>query len=195
MHQSTIIVIFAGLFPLLATSAKFPAQFPTKLERYWWRKGFWRQPSKTTNPLEAGMDLVKMPFKICRSVNYKGESIPGKFLDGANICYIGFNGSEIRLSNPNEYQLLDTDKTSHFEWIPSRNGDIANGAVIGGISKNFEVYFICTAAHLEKGKTVILIGKLQPSEGACFVAFHGKEFFYESYNVLRDSRYAVKFQD
>ncbi|CAG7645994.1 unnamed protein product, partial [Allacma fusca] len=68
------------------------------------------------------------------------------------------------------------------------NGDIADGALEGGLTETGEITFLCRAFYYDtiEDKTVLLPGSLVPSQGACNVAYSGWGSF-RSYEILVDA--------
>ncbi|XP_026479717.1 uncharacterized protein LOC113386129 [Ctenocephalides felis] len=72
---------------------------------------------------------------------------------------------------------------SQLVWMRAENGDVPPGAVSAGTTCDGEEAFVGRARLGPCGEDII-IGKVLPSQGACFVPFGGKEEAKTDYEVL-----------
>ncbi|XP_026478414.1 uncharacterized protein LOC113384861 [Ctenocephalides felis] len=72
---------------------------------------------------------------------------------------------------------------SQLVWMRAENGDVPPGAVSAGTTCDGEEAFVGRARLGPCGEDII-IGKVLPSQGACFVPFNGKEEAKTDYEVL-----------
>jgi hypothetical protein len=134
----------------------------------------WRQASGGGIPAGAlkGGQEPDRDLYVCRGA-YEGGVHPGKLVGQA--CNIGYWGREISLP---DYEMLISAAPSSLQWVPTSNGAVPPGAVVGGHEPGRDLY-VCRAEYqggVHPGKLV---------EGhACCIGWGGEEKYFGDYEVL-----------
>lgn len=76
-------------------------------------------------------------------------------------------------------QVLVPDETQ-FEWLSASGGSVPSGAIQGGRTKAGETLYIGRALHDRE----LIVGKVHPSNNCLYIAYDGKEYRYEQYEVF-----------
>ncbi len=130
-----------------------------------------------SNMVEGGhRDGKTEKLFISRSV-IGGEVTPGKFEGLRHTCYIPWGGKE---HNQAEFEVLINDGKDPLNWVSSANGNVPNGSIAGGTTKDGKPMFIGRAEH--EGE--LICGKVVPSHNVLYVAYGGKEIAKKEYEVL-----------
>ena len=74
-----------------------------------------------------------------------------------------------------------SDESVKYEWIPSSNGRMHDGAIEGGFTSTGEKLYIGRIRH----DRVMTCGKIHPSNGGLFIAYGSNEHSYQhGYEIL-----------
>lgn len=122
--------------------------------------------------VEGGFDGSEQLY-IARAV-HEGSLIPGKLHPSHGVTYVSWGGGE---HGHNEYEVLCG---TGGMWIPSSDGQVPDQAVPAGESDSGEPLFIGRANH----NGCIVIGKVQPSHGCCYIPYGGEELSFSNYEVF-----------
>jgi hypothetical protein len=149
------------------------------------KKPFYRRPAvwlddKSGNiPLRAvigGVDSNGEKIYVGR-VKHEGALLPGKIVPSHKVCYFAHGGAE---KGAEKCQVLVKNKCCDLTWVEAGDGQIPNGALQGGMSKDKEPLYI--------GRTLIdgatAIGMILPSRGTCSAPYGGDEVCQPKYEVL-----------
>jgi len=93
------------------------------------------------------------------------------------VCYVSYDGREH--AHP-EYQILKNPGNIDLIWMRASDGKTHAGSVEAGEQANGEKLYIGRAAH---GGSLV-VGKVHPSHGVCYVPFAGNEVVKRQYEVL-----------
>lgn len=122
--------------------------------------------------MEGGVDGNEQLY-IARA-RHEGDLIPGKLHPSHGVCYVAYGGGE---HGHNEYEVLCS---GGGHWVPVYSGNIPPNALPGGQSADGEPLFVGRANH----DGAILIGKVQPSHGCCYIPYGGEELAYKEFEIL-----------
>jgi len=121
----------------------------------------------------AGNDADGSPIYVGRAY-HEADQIPAKVLPSKQVAYVPYGGQEIP---KHQFEVLCNGNVS---WVPSGNGTVPPGDVVGGRTANGEPLYI-GRAHVQGSLTP---GKVHPSHGSLYVPFGGVEMTFKSYEVL-----------
>ncbi|CAH2097253.1 unnamed protein product [Euphydryas editha] len=107
---------------------------------------------------------------------HNGDLIPGKLSVRHNSASVMFNGKEIPVQN---IEVLCA-KPDSLRWVPSSNGNVPPGAIVGGKTSSGETLYVGRARH----QLSITPGKVHPSHNSCYIGFGGAEIAYKKFDVL-----------
>ncbi|KAL1426168.1 hypothetical protein MTO96_018429 [Rhipicephalus appendiculatus] len=113
---------------------------------------------------------------VARAV-YKGDVLPGKAVPKKGTCYVSSSGAEVAMTS--DYQVLVSDANT-LDWLPGSAGAVPTGAIQGGTTSSGERLYIGRCHH-DGG---LVVGKVHPSQQRIYIAYDGKEYNYEEYDVL-----------
>ena len=123
--------------------------------------------------VKAGKECDQTVF-IGRAV-HNGSLTPGKILSNEIVCKIPWG----TISNSKEdFEILVN--SSSFNWVAAENGSVPQNAFPGGHSEGGETIYIGRVKH-ESG--ALIVGKIEPSHGVCYIAFELSELNYRKYEV------------
>ncbi|CAG9581151.1 unnamed protein product [Danaus chrysippus] len=128
------------------------------------------------NSLVAGHDVDDEPIYIARA-EYEGDLVPGKLVSSHGAAFVPWGGKEITRLN---YEVL-IDSTNN--WVKASNGDVPANAVVGGRTIIGEPLYVGRVYYLN----TITPGKIQRSEGVCYIPFNGDELHFPEYEVLLEN--------
>ncbi|XP_063710011.1 uncharacterized protein LOC134838414 [Culicoides brevitarsis] len=135
--------------------------------------------SLPTNAVLASYNKQGHPLYIGR-VTHENALIPGKVNPRQKLCYFPADGEE--KCSENYEVLVSTNESMENCWISCSDGDVPNNAFPAGRSADGEVLYVGRAFH----DGVLTHGKVQPSEGACFLPFYDEEVKCRTYEVFVD---------
>ena len=121
------------------------------------------------NAVVAGREADGRPTYVCRS-SYSGGVHVGRLV--SPVCSFGFAGSEIQSPT---YEVL---VGAPGRWVPSANGQIPQGAVIGGREANGAGQAVCRATY----GAGLFVGKVAGAN--CSFGYGGREVLIPQYEVL-----------
>ncbi|CAD5112496.1 DgyrCDS1711 [Dimorphilus gyrociliatus] len=127
------------------------------------------------NAFEAGYDGSEIMY-IGRAP-HAGDVIPGKVHPSHKVCYICWGNEE---HAKDSYEVLCKSDLIQFEWLPSANGELPAGAIVGGKRSDGGKYFIGRAKH----ENCLVPGKIHPENECIYVPWGGKENRYDAYEAL-----------
>ncbi|KAG6444242.1 BUB3-interacting and GLEBS motif-containing protein ZNF207 [Manduca sexta] len=107
---------------------------------------------------------------------YNGDLIPGKLSVRHNSASVMYDGKEITVQN---IEVLCA-KPETLRWIPSSNGSVPPGAIVGGRTASGEELYVGRARY----QLSVTPGKVHPSHHSCYIGFGGAEVAHKMYDVL-----------
>ncbi|OQR74200.1 hypothetical protein BIW11_09228 [Tropilaelaps mercedesae] len=128
------------------------------------------------NALYGGNDSSGETLYIGRT-RHNEDIVPGKVVPSHQCCYVPWGGEENRHS---DYEVLIAQSESEFTWEPASGGRLPTGAMQGGITEEGEPLYIGRAKHEDS----LTVGKIQPSQHCCYIAYGGREIRCSDYEVL-----------
>lgn len=143
----------------------------------------WRYAAEGLLPndgVTGGFDVDGEPLLIGRA-HHGAELIPGKIVQSHGCCYVSYMGEERRHA---EYEYLVQPIRGLYRWIPSSDGQVPPGAVIGGQTSNGEFLFVGRGYY----QSYWIPGKVHPSHGVLYIPFAGREIRCPLYEVLVPAR-------
>lgn len=143
------------------------------------RPGVWKSAKAEKMPMRsvlAGIDSDGGNVYVGRA-KHDGAFLPGKLVSTHKACYLACGGEE---HAEYDYQVLVRNKNCEFVWVKASNGEIPNGAMQGGISKDKEPLFI--GRGYVEGFTSV--GAVYPSRGICAFPYGGNQVEMRDYEVL-----------
>lgn len=115
------------------------------------------------------------PLWVIRSW-HNSDLIPGKLAVRHNHASVMFNGKEIPVQN---IEVLCA-RPDTLRWVPSSNGNVPPGAIVGGKTSTGETLYVGRARH----QLSVTPGKVHPTHKTCYIGFGGAEIAYNQYDVL-----------
>lgn len=132
------------------------------------------QSALPQDALYAGSDSDGTQIFVGRSF-FQGDQLPCKIIPNKNAAYVSFDGGEHFVET---YEVLCGQG---FEWVPSADGIIPEGAFEAGYCRSGEQLFV-GRTHFQGSLTP---GKIHRSHGCLYIPFGGREIKIESnYEVL-----------
>lgn len=122
--------------------------------------------------VHAGNDSDGSPMYVGRAT-HSCDLIPGKLL-ASHRCHVSYNGEEF--SKEASEVLINNGYT----WVHSSDGNVPQGAVVGGRTSSGEVLYVGRASHCG----ILTPGKVHPSHRCLYLPFGWKEHRYTAYEVL-----------
>ncbi|CAH1392910.1 unnamed protein product [Nezara viridula] len=136
--------------------------------------GVWVPAAHGTIPPNAVQGGFEYEQQYVGRAMLNGGLIPGKVISSHRVCYVPLAGSEHRLT---DYEILcDCGGT----WVKTTNGNIPPTAIPGGKTEDGETLYIGRAEHIG----ILTGGRVQRSQGLCYVSHSGKEFGKTDYEIL-----------
>ncbi|XP_076804519.1 uncharacterized protein LOC143448598 [Clavelina lepadiformis] len=123
------------------------------------------------------------------------QEVTGFTTTNSNEAYISYGCNEHRKRN---YQVIVNDHPSSLYWIVDQHGHYPKNAVHGGRDRGERLYVGRTCEPLTDGRTAsqdplttnrlaqdgCRIGKIHPSHGCLYIPYNGREYIFDSYEVL-----------
>ena len=100
-------------------------------------------------------DVNEEPLYVGR-VNQCGNVVPGKSVCSHGLCYVGYEGREIRYR---EYQVLTNPNGANLTWAHGKHGNVPLGALVAGKDKDGESLYVGRALHSGS----LVTGRVHPS--------------------------------
>ena len=129
------------------------------------------------------------------------EMMPGYIVPSEKCLHICYRSDEHCYNS--DYEALSIEEQDGFEWGVYSNGEVpANALVVDGLAEDNTLYVgrtvtgsdiisTATAWHkvpinipYERVANTQLLGKVEPSRRCLYVPWNGKEYRYQSYEVL-----------
>lgn len=124
--------------------------------------------------IKAGQEGNNETLYIGRA-HHRGSLTPGKVNGDNKTCKIPWG----TLSNEiTDYEVLVC--ANDFSWVAAKDGNVPVNAFSAGHSEQGETLFIGRVLH----QGSLLIGKIQPSHGVCYVAHENSELNFRKYEVF-----------
>lgn len=108
---------------------------------------------------------------------------PAKVIPCKQACYISYDGKVFTV--PNFEYLVGCG----FQWVTCSNGNIPEGAVVGGVDPSGEPLYFGRAMHLGS----LQPGKIHKSHGCLYIAYGTDEIPFKQYDVLVQLQQKCKF--
>ncbi|CAG7722038.1 unnamed protein product [Allacma fusca] len=183
-----LFVIVIGQAIIIAQADETYLQ--SKLNDYLTRDGYWSEiyaPESMTIGGKESFPSVMDAYVVRAKCGY--GTVPGKWTEYlGGRAYIICDGDQLD-TTWSYHEFLYKEK--YFTWVQREDGDISNGAIVGGINNNFERVFICQFDYYDTERELpeMLLGNLAPSTGVCTAGWNSEQYNSSVYNVLVDSRY------
>ncbi|CAH1961261.1 unnamed protein product [Acanthoscelides obtectus] len=121
----------------------------------------------------AGGEDNGEPVYIVRA-QFNGGLIPGKLVSSHGCSYVAWGGQE---NSVNEYEVL-CDFPG--QWVACSGGNIPPNALTAGQSEDGEPLYVGRVVH----DGALVVGKVQPSHGVCYIPYGGEEKSFPEYEIL-----------
>ncbi|CAG7785927.1 unnamed protein product [Allacma fusca] len=155
------------------------------------REGVWLTIRHLSSQTVGGQENYRirsyLTYVVRTYVTSMVEIIPGKIMEW-DECRYAYDGREYGC-NELRYDYLKNEPV--FTWVERENGDICNGAIVGGYGLGGGDLYICNFEFFDfYGMTVHpLLGHLNTRLGKCFSTWNTVERGSSKYKVLADSTY------
>lgn len=106
---------------------------------------------------------------------HNGSLTPGKVMEIDKTCKIPWGSIS---NSKDDFQVLIC--ASDFNWVAARDGFVPSNGFPAGHSEQGETIFI--GRVMVQGS--LLVGKVQPSHGVCYVASENTELNFRKYEVF-----------
>jgi Protein of unknown function (DUF3421) len=106
---------------------------------------------------------------------HNGSLTPGKINGIDKSCFIPW-GTVSNLKPEHEILIC----SSGFNWVAARDGNVPQNAFPAGHSEQGETIFIGRVLH----EGSLVVGKVQPSHGVCYISYENKELNFHKYEVF-----------